>query len=95
MNAVSRRVLFAGAASLGVPRLARAQALPKERVWGASATVEAYHGFLFLGIPLGFYSRKSRQFFSSFPFNLALLCQPCAFLGDDLALLRNIDRAAR
>jgi NitT/TauT family transport system substrate-binding protein len=28
---------------------------PKVKVWGASATVEAYHGFLFLGNPLGFY----------------------------------------
>ena len=28
------------------------------RIWGASATVEAYHGFLFLGIPLGFYREQ-------------------------------------
>jgi NitT/TauT family transport system substrate-binding protein len=28
---------------------------PKVKLWGASATVEAYHGFLFLGNPLGFY----------------------------------------
>ena len=55
MTGFTRRLLFAGAASLSVPRLAGAQALPKVRVWGASATVEAYHGFLFLGIPLGFY----------------------------------------
>lgn len=27
----------------------------KIKLWGASATVEAYHGFLFLGNPLGFY----------------------------------------
>ena len=31
---------------------------PKVKVWGASATVEAYHGFLFLGIPLGFYKEE-------------------------------------
>lgn len=39
-------------------RDAAAQALPKLKVWGASATVEAYHGFLFLGIPLGFYREQ-------------------------------------
>ncbi len=33
---------------------AQAQA-PKVKLWGASATVEAYHGFLFLGNPLGFF----------------------------------------
>jgi NitT/TauT family transport system substrate-binding protein len=47
--------LGAAAAALGLPSPARAQALPKLRIWGASATIEAYHGFLFLGIPLGFY----------------------------------------
>lgn len=58
---VTRREVFAGsmmAAILGGlsrSRGAAAQALPKLRLWGASATVEAYHGFLFLGIPLGFY----------------------------------------
>jgi NitT/TauT family transport system substrate-binding protein len=31
---------------------------PKVKLWGASATVEAYHGFLFLGIPLGFYKEE-------------------------------------
>lgn len=33
---------------------ALAQSAPKVKLWGASATVEAYHGFLFLGNPLGF-----------------------------------------
>jgi NitT/TauT family transport system substrate-binding protein len=43
------------AAILGRAGAARAQAAPKVRIWGASATIEAYHGFLFLGIPLNFY----------------------------------------
>ena len=48
---VAGAVLFAAVFSAG---LASAQA-PKVKLWGASATVEAYHGFLFLGNPLGFY----------------------------------------
>src|SRR5690606_6042122 len=28
------------------------------KLWGASATVDAYHGFLFLGNPLGFYEKE-------------------------------------
>ncbi|MCX7561456.1 ABC transporter substrate-binding protein [Sulfitobacter sp. F26204] len=28
------------------------------RLWGASSTVNAYHGFLFLGNPLGFYEKE-------------------------------------
>jgi NitT/TauT family transport system substrate-binding protein len=36
---------------------ANAQA-PKVKLWGASATVEAYHGFLFLGNPLGFFKEE-------------------------------------
>lgn len=35
-----------------------AQAAPKVKLWGASATVDAYHGFLFLGNPLGFYKEQ-------------------------------------
>lgn len=58
MTAFPRRSLFVGAASLCAPLVATAQALPRVRVWGASATVEAYHGFLFLGIPLGFYREQ-------------------------------------
>lgn len=44
--------LLAAAALAAQPAAAQA---PKVKVWGASATVEAYHGFLFLGGPLGFY----------------------------------------
>jgi NitT/TauT family transport system substrate-binding protein len=64
MNGTSRRVIAkagvagAAAAILGGVGAARAQAMPKVRVWGASATIEAYHGFLFLGIPLGFYREQ-------------------------------------
>ncbi|WP_170985203.1 ABC transporter substrate-binding protein [Roseomonas sp. AR75] len=59
MSGIGRRGLGkAGAAGIVAAamggRAARAQA-PKVRIWGASATIEAYHGFLFLGIPLGFY----------------------------------------
>jgi NitT/TauT family transport system substrate-binding protein len=46
------------AAMLGAAGTARAQAMPKVRIWGASATIEAYHGFLFLGMPLGFYREQ-------------------------------------
>jgi NitT/TauT family transport system substrate-binding protein len=58
MKVLGRRGLAkAGLATamLAAPGNARAQALPKVRIWGASATIEAYHGFLFLGMPLGFY----------------------------------------
>jgi NitT/TauT family transport system substrate-binding protein len=64
MTGTSRRdiakvgVAGAAAAILGRAGAAQAQALPKVRVWGASATIEAYHGFLFLGIPLGFYREQ-------------------------------------
>jgi NitT/TauT family transport system substrate-binding protein len=37
---------------------AAAQGAPKVKLWGASATVDAYHGFLFLGNPLGFYKQE-------------------------------------
>ncbi|WP_372620206.1 ABC transporter substrate-binding protein [Falsiroseomonas sp.] len=64
MTGISRRgvakagVAGTAAAILGGARVARAQAMPKVRIWGASATIEAYHGFLFLGIPLGFYREQ-------------------------------------
>jgi NitT/TauT family transport system substrate-binding protein len=49
---------FAAGAMLMATALMGNQALsqspPKVKLWGASATVEAYHGFLFLGNPLGF-----------------------------------------
>lgn len=55
MTGIGRRSIGAAAlAALATPRVARAQAA-RVRIWGASATIEAYHGFLFLGIPLGFY----------------------------------------
>lgn len=55
MTGFGRRTLGATAlATLAAPRVARAQAA-RVRIWGASATIEAYHGFLFLGIPLNFY----------------------------------------
>lgn len=38
--------------------MAAAQPMPKVKLWGASATVDAYHGFLFLGNPLGFYKEQ-------------------------------------
>jgi len=53
------RLMGAGALGAAGPNVlatgAAAQAPTKMKVWGASATVEAYHGFLFLGVPLGFY----------------------------------------
>lgn len=59
MTGIGRRAVgFAGMAALLGGRAAPAQALPKLRIWGASATIEAYHGFLFLGIPLGFYREQ-------------------------------------
>ena len=55
---MTRRSLALGIGTLplviGSPAL-RAEARPKVKLWGASATVEAYHGFLFLGNPLGFF----------------------------------------
>lgn len=50
-----RTLIGATAAALAAPRMPRAQTPPRVRIWGASATIEAYHGFLFLGMPLGFY----------------------------------------
>lgn len=61
MMNVTRRTLASGslaAVALGGAQHSLAQARPRVRVWGASATVEAYHGFLFLGIPLGFYQEQ-------------------------------------
>ncbi len=55
---IGRIGLAGAAAAFGVAGAARAQAMPKVRIWGASATIEAYHGFLFLGIPLGFYREQ-------------------------------------
>ena len=58
-RSIARAGLAGGLAGvLGRVGGARAQALPKVRLWGASATIEAYHGFLFLGIPLGFFREQ-------------------------------------
>ncbi|MBI3706189.1 MAG: ABC transporter substrate-binding protein [Proteobacteria bacterium] len=43
------------AVAMGTLAGASAQQSRAVKIFGASATVEAYHGFLFLGIPLGFY----------------------------------------
>ena len=55
-----RRFLFGALALLAAAwgGEAAAQAAPKVKLWGASATVDAYHGFLFLGNPLGFYKQE-------------------------------------
>ena len=55
-----RRILFGALALLAAAwgGEAAAQSAPKVKLWGASATVDAYHGFLFLGNPLGFYKQE-------------------------------------
>lgn len=62
MSRVVRRlaasVLSAAVLALAVAGMAAAQTLPKVKLWGASATVEAYHGFLYLGNPLGFFKEQ-------------------------------------
>lgn len=58
MVEISRRGLAGAALATAMVGSARAQSVPKVRIWGASATVEAYHGFLFLGTPLGFYREQ-------------------------------------
>ncbi len=50
--------LVAAVVSLASAGAALAQAVPTVKLWGASATVDAYHGFLFLGNPLGFYEKQ-------------------------------------
>jgi len=44
--------------ALAAAGAAMAQTVPTVKVWGASATVDAYHGFLFLGEPLGFNEKQ-------------------------------------
>ena len=55
-----RRLVLAAILATGLSatfgEVARAQT--KVKLWGASATVEAYHGFLFLGNPLGFFKEE-------------------------------------
>lgn len=50
--------LVAAAVSVASLGAAVAQGVPTVKLWGASATVDAYHGFLFLGTPLGFYEKQ-------------------------------------
>jgi NitT/TauT family transport system substrate-binding protein len=52
------KLLGAAVVSLAASGAALAQAMPTVKLWGASATVDAYHGFLFLGNPLGFYEKQ-------------------------------------
>lgn len=52
------RLFVAAALSLASLGAAMAQGMPTVKLWGASATVDAYHGFLFLGNPLGFYEKQ-------------------------------------
>jgi NitT/TauT family transport system substrate-binding protein len=47
--------IMAAAAAMALSASSQAAEDPVVKVWGASATVNAYHGFLFLGNPLGFY----------------------------------------
>lgn len=54
-----RSVCFAVALLAAAAGAVMAQTtLPQVKLWGASATVDAYHGFLFLGSPLGFYEKQ-------------------------------------
>jgi len=53
LGAVASLAMLVAGALASQP--AQAQAVPKAKLWGASATVDAYHGFLFLGNPLGFF----------------------------------------
>ncbi len=55
-----RRLLLAAVLATGLSAMfgEAARAQTKVKLWGASATVEAYHGFLFLGGPLGFFKQQ-------------------------------------
>lgn len=57
LNAWLAAAALTVAALLGTGQPAVAQPA-KVKLWGASATVEAYHGFLFLGNPLGFFKEE-------------------------------------
>jgi hypothetical protein len=60
---LSNLVRLIGALSLVLASVGSvfAQAVPQVKLWGASATMDAYHGFLFLGNPLGFYEKQVRS----------------------------------
>ena len=53
-----KAVLAGLALALGCVTGAWAQAPVKVKLLGTSATVEAYHGFMYLGVPLGFYKQN-------------------------------------
>lgn len=53
-----KAVLAGLALALGCFTGAWAQAPVKVKILGTSATVEAYHGFMYLGVPLGFYKQN-------------------------------------
>lgn len=55
---VPLRILKVLLLAIGVATVSVAPAQsPKVKIMGASATVEAYHGFMFLGVSLGFYKQ--------------------------------------
>src|SRR5262245_4082060 len=58
MRQAFKGIVLACVVSVALMATAAAQNAPKVKVWGASATVEAYHGFLYLGNPLGFYKEE-------------------------------------
>jgi len=58
MNATRRSFLqMAGAATVAMPYVARAQTLPMVRFAGATPVVRADHTWMFLGIPMGYYEK--------------------------------------
>lgn len=57
MMSLLRRGLVASLVFLGATWTSSAQDADV-KLWGASATLDAYHGFLFLGNPLGFYEKE-------------------------------------
>ncbi len=58
MGQAFNRIVLACVASVALVTAAAAQSAPKVKLWGSSATVEAYHGFLYLGNPLGFFKQE-------------------------------------
>ena len=57
MKMLLKRALAAGLVYAAALTAAPAQET-EVKLWGASATLDAYHGFLFLGNPLGFYEKE-------------------------------------
>lgn len=58
MRLLSLKTLLAAAVAVALGTAAQAQDNPEVKLWGASSTVNAYHGFLFLGNPLGFFEEE-------------------------------------